>query len=209
MRTRVKICGLTNKESIDAAVDAGADALGFVFFEKSPRNVSIEQAKALLKHVPGFVSAVALVVNADIDLLKAIDELGFQYIQFHGDETGEQCRSVNTPYIKAVRVNKDTRWQRLEQEYFDASLLLLDAYVEGVPGGTGQTFDWQLIPQDLTIKWALAGGINPENVKSAVKDIKPFAIDVSGGVERSKGIKDLDKIRRFINQIKEADHERI
>ena len=205
MRTRAKICGLTRHEDVQAAVAAGADALGFVFYEKSPRHVSLQLASELMAKVPGFVSNVALVVNATEnyvrDILRSCD---VTLLQFHGDESGEECRKYNVPYIKAIRVQPGLDWQQIQDEYVDAKLLLLDAYVPNVPGGTGETFDWQLIPK-LTMPWALAGGLTPDNVVQAIQAVAPYAVDISGGVEAAIGVKDKNKMNVFLQQIKVAD----
>ncbi|MCJ8313959.1 MAG: phosphoribosylanthranilate isomerase [Saccharospirillaceae bacterium] len=208
MRTRSKICGLSNTNDIQVAVNAGVDALGFVFYPPSPRNVDLNLAKTLIQSVPGFVSTVALVVN---EQNKVIDQILKQtqvnYLQFHGDESGETCRQFGVNYIKAIRVNDQTNFAAIQEEFYDAKLLLLDAYVEGIPGGTGQKFDWSLIGQ-LEKPWALAGGLTPENVKYAIEQVHPFAVDVSGGVEQSvliagkKGVKDPQKIIQFLQQVK-------
>ena len=214
MRTRSKICGLSKTSDVQCAVDHGVDALGFVFYPPSPRNIDLNIAVPLIQSVPGFVSTVALVVNEQAKLIdQLLKQTGVNYIQFHGDETGKECRQFGANYIKAIRVNESTNFEQIQEEFFDAKLLLLDAYVEGVPGGTGQKFDWSLI-KDLEKPWALAGGLNPENVKYAIEQVSPFAVDISGGVEQSveiagkKGVKDPQKIIQFLQQVKAAsNHE--
>ncbi|BCE02380.1 phosphoribosylanthranilate isomerase [Marinicellulosiphila megalodicopiae] len=202
MMIRSKICGLQNPEDIQIAVNAGADALGFVFYAKSPRNVEMNVAKSLIRNVPGFVSTVALVVNEQTSVIDQIlKQTQVNYLQFHGDESGEACRQFGVNYIKAIRVNDQTNFAAIQEEFYDAKLLLLDAYVPGIPGGTGQTFDWSLIG-NLEKPWALAGGLTPENVKYAIDQVHPFAVDVSGGVEKSKGVKDPLKIKQFLQQVK-------
>ena len=208
MITRSKICGLQNPDDIQVAVNAGADALGFVFYAKSPRNVELKVAKTLIRNVPGFVSTVALVVNEHSSVIDQIlNQTQVNYLQFHGDESGKTCRQFGANYIKAIRVSEQTNFAEIQEEFYDAKLLLLDAYVPGIPGGTGQTFDWSLIG-NLEKPWALAGGLTPDNVKYAIEQVHPFAVDVSGGVESSlevagrKGVKDALKIKQFLQQVK-------
>lgn len=202
MRTRVKICGITSvKDALDV-VDAGADAIGLVFYAPSPRAVTLEQAKEIAAAVPAFVTVVGLFVNADqSEIEKIIAEVGIDLIQFHGDESPAFCRQFNHPYIKAVRVKPDTNLIQYADDFFDAKALLLDAYAEGVPGGTGHSFDWDLIPKNLPKPVILAGGLNAENVAQAIHDVRPYAVDVSGGVELAKGVKDAKKIQSFMQQI--------
>lgn len=202
MRTRVKICGITNvKDALDV-VEAGADAIGLVFYAPSPRAVTLAQAKEIVTSVPAFVTVVGLFVNAEkSEIEKTITEVGIDLMQFHGDESPDFCRQFNRPYIKAVRVKADTNLIQYADEFFDAKALLLDAYAEGLPGGTGQSFDWNLIPSNLAKPVILAGGLNAENVTQAIKAVQPYAVDVSGGVEVAKGIKDVYKIKRFMQQV--------
>jgi len=202
---RVKICGLTRNEDIQAAVSSGADALGFVLYAPSPRAVSPEQAAQLIKSAPAFVTTVALFVNESAAEIKRIISIcPFDLLQFHGDESPEFCRQFNRPYMKAIRVRSADDIHRAVQQYPDTKALLLDAYVENLPGGTGQAFDWRLIPQ-LTIPWVLAGGLNANNVADAIDQVQPFAVDVSGGVEASKGIKDAQKIKEFIHEVRNVE----
>lgn len=202
LRTRVKICGITNvKDALDV-VEAGADAIGLVFYAPSPRAVTLEQAKEIAAAVPAFVTVVGLFVNAEkAEIEKGIAEVGIDLIQFHGDESPAFCRQFNRPYIKAARVKPDTNLIQYADNFFDAKALLLDAYAEGVPGGTGQSFDWNLIPKNLSKPVILAGGLNAENVAQAIRAVRPYAVDVSGGVELKKGIKDAKKIQAFMQQI--------
>lgn len=202
MRTRVKICGITNvKDALDV-VEAGADAIGLVFYAPSPRAVTLAQAKEVVASIPAFVTVVGLFVNAEkSEIEKTITEVGIDLMQFHGDESPDFCRQFNRPYIKAVRVKADTNLIQYADEFFDAKALLLDAYAEGLPGGTGQSFDWSLIPSNLAKSVILAGGLNAENVAQAIKAVQPYAVDVSGGVEVAKGIKDVYKIKRFMQQV--------
>ena len=202
---RIKICGLTRPQDIQDAVTQGADALGFVLYAPSPRAVTAEQAAQLIKHVPAFVTTVALFVNETAENVShALAVCPFDLLQFHGDESPEFCRQFNRPYMKAIRVRSTDDIHSAVQQYPDAKALLLDAYVENLPGGTGQAFDWRLIPQ-LDIPWVLAGGLNANNVADAVIQVQPFAVDVSGGVEASKGIKDVNKIKDFISEVRNVE----
>ncbi len=201
MAVRVKICGITRIEDMQAACKAGSDALGFVFYAKSPRNLSIEQAAALLQALPPFVQSVGLFVNADPAFVRSVLAAApLDLLQFHGDETPEYCKQFNRPYLKAVRVRPETDLVKYGLDFADARALLLDAYVPGVPGGTGERFDWRLIPADLPKPIVLSGGLNADNVAEAVQVVKPWAVDVSSGVEAAPGIKDAAKIAAFIEQ---------
>ena len=204
-KVRIKICGLTRNQDVQIAVAEGADALGFVLYAPSPRAVTAEQAVLLIKHAPAFVTTVALFVNESAEeIFRVLNICSFDLLQFHGDESPEFCRQFNRPYMKAIRVRSAEDIHRAVQQYPDAKALLLDAYVENLPGGTGQAFDWRLIP-DLSIPWVLAGGLNAKNVADAVNQVKPFAVDVSGGVEASKGIKDRQKIKDFISEVRNVE----
>jgi phosphoribosylanthranilate isomerase len=204
-KVRIKICGLTRNEDVQVAVAEGADALGFVLYAPSPRAVTAEQAALLIKHAPAFVTTVALFVNESAEeIYRALDVCSFDLLQFHGDESPEFCHQFNRPYMKAIRVRSAEDIHRAVQQYPDTKALLLDAYVENLPGGTGQAFDWRLIPE-LSIPWVLAGGLNANNVADAVNQVKPFAVDVSGGVEASKGIKDVQKIKDFISEVRNVE----
>ena len=205
MAVRVKICGITRAEDLHAACDAGADALGFVFYEKSPRHLTIATAAALLRELPPFVQSVGLFVNAAPAFIEAVlDAAPLDLLQFHGDETPAECGRYGRPYIKAVRVNRDTDLVKCAADFDAARGLLLDAFVPGVPGGTGERFDWGLIPANLPRPVILSGGLTPDNVAEAVQRVRPWAVDVSSGVEASRGIKDAHKIARFIAKAKEA-----
>ncbi|MHA3736885.1 phosphoribosylanthranilate isomerase [Pseudomonas sp. Eth.TT006] len=200
---RSKICGITRIEDALAAVEAGADAIGFVFYAKSPRAVSVQQARAIIRALPPFVTTVGLFVNASrCELGEILDAVPLDLLQFHGDEGAEACEDWHRPYIKALRVKAGDDIAAAVDAYPSASGVLLDTYVEGVPGGTGEAFDWSLIPQQLSKPLILAGGLTPENVADAVARVKPYAVDVSGGVEASKGIKDHAKIRAFIDAVR-------
>ena len=202
LRTRVKICGLTSIEDAQTVVEAGADAIGLVFYEPSPRHVEIEQAAQIAKNIPAFVSKTALFVNPDVSyveqVLAAVD---IDLLQFHGDETVEFCEQFDKPYIKAVRMQQNTDLEAIAKTYSSASGLLLDAYVPGIPGGTGEKFNWDWIPNDLSLKVILAGGLNAENVQQAIVAAQPWAVDVSGGVELKKGVKSSEKVYQFMKTV--------
>jgi phosphoribosylanthranilate isomerase len=203
MAVRVKICGITRLQDLHAACDAGADALGFVFYEKSPRHVTAATATALVREMPPFVQSVGLFVNAPPAWIESVLQVvPLDLLQFHGDETPADCARYGRPYIKAVRVNRDTDLLKCAADFDAACGLLLDAYVPGVPGGTGARFDWSLIPANLPRPIVLSGGLTPENVAEAVQQVRPWAVDVSSGVEASKGIKDPRKIAQFIAKAK-------
>ncbi|MDU8360847.1 phosphoribosylanthranilate isomerase [Pseudomonas syringae group sp. J309-1] len=199
---RSKICGITRIEDALAAVEAGADAIGFVFYAKSPRAVSIQQARAIIAALPPFISTVGLFVNASrCELNETLDAVPLDMLQFHGDETPEQCDGYHRPFIKALRVQAGDDIAASCRLYSRASGILLDTFVAGVPGGTGETFDWALIPNSLEKPIILAGGLTSANVAQAITQVRPYAVDVSGGVEKSKGIKDHDKIRAFMSAV--------
>jgi phosphoribosylanthranilate isomerase len=199
---RSKICGITRIEDALAAVEAGADAIGLVFYPKSPRAVTIEQAQAIIAALPPFISTVGLFVNADRAGLKALlDRVPLDLIQFHGDETPEQCEGYQRPFIKALRVQAGDDIAANCDLYAKASGILLDTYVAGTPGGTGETFDWALIPKHLSKPIILAGGLTSANVSQAIAQVQPYAVDVSGGVEEGRGIKDHQKIRAFMSAV--------
>ena len=196
---RVKICGITRIEDALAAAAAGADAIGLVFYAKSPRAVDIEQARAILAALPPFVTSVGLFVDAErSELERILASVPLDLLQFHGDESVQQCEAFGRPYIKALRVKAGDDIAAQVARYPSAQGILLDAYVEGVPGGTGEAFDWSLIPQALSKPLILAGGLRPDNVAEAVSRVRPYAVDVSGGVEASKGVKDVEKVGAFI-----------
>ncbi|MBV2089588.1 MAG: phosphoribosylanthranilate isomerase [Candidatus Thiodiazotropha sp. (ex Ctena orbiculata)] len=208
MRTRIKICGITRTEDALTATRLGADAIGLVFYPPSPRSVSPEQAQRIVKSLPPFVTVVGLFVNEDRAVIEQIlNQVPLDLLQFHGDESAEDCSSFGRPWIKAIRMRQETDLLSLEQQYADASGLLLDTYQAGVPGGTGKTFDWDLVPESLAGRVILAGGLNSENVTRAVASLHPYAVDVSGGVEATKGIKDAAKIEAFITGVMRGDND--
>lgn len=199
MSLRVKICGITRAQDLHAACEAGADALGFVFYDKSPRHVSLGTATALLRELPPFVQSVGLFVNADPAFVESVLHVApLDLLQFHGDETRADCARYGRPWIKAVRVSAGTDLLKCAADFAGARGLLLDAFVPGVPGGTGERFDWGLIPPDLPLPVVLSGGLDPANVVDAVRTVRPWAVDVSSGVEAAKGIKDPQKVAQFI-----------
>ena len=206
MRTRVKICGITREQDALAAVEFGADALGFVFYEPSPRYITVRHAAEIAQALPPFVNTVALFVNADPDTIAGVvDAVGVDLLQFHGQECPEYCARHRRPWIRAVRVQPETDLLAAQAEFAKGRGLLLDAYRPGVPGGTGRTFDWDRIPSQMAPGIVLAGGLNPDNVGDAVRSVRPFAVDVSGGVEAGKGIKDPAKIKAFIEEVRSAE----
>ncbi|WP_295474373.1 phosphoribosylanthranilate isomerase [uncultured Pseudomonas sp.] len=202
---RSKICGITRIEDALAAVEAGADAIGFVFYAPSPRAVSVAQAKVIMAALPPFVTTVGLFVDASpCELHETLEALPLDLLQFHGNESPQACEGYHRPYIKALRVKPGDDLMAACRAYARARGILLDAYVPGVPGGTGERFDWSLIPADLPKPVILAGGLDPDNVAQAIARVRPYAVDVSGGVERSKGIKDHDKVRAFVDAVRGA-----
>ena len=204
-RTRIKICGLTREADVDAAVAAGADAVGFVFYDKSPRFIGIERAAELAARLPAFVMPVGLFVNASAEAVDAaIAAIPQLLLQFHGDETPEQCRVHERPYLRAARMAAGFDLLDFASRYSDAHAVLLDAHVEGY-GGSGKVFDWSLIPAAVPRPVVLSGGLHAGNVIQGITTLRPWAVDVSSGVESSKGIKDADSIRRFCDAVREAD----
>lgn len=205
-RTRVKICGITRLEDAFCAVEAGADSLGFVFYSKSPRAIEPQAAAEIIRKLPAFVTTTGLFVDAAAEYIDlVIRETRIDLLQFHGDESPEFCNSFSRPFIKALRMKPGLNLNNEYQRYSDSQAILLDAYRPGVPGGTGEVFDWDLIPTPHKAPLILAGGLTCDNVAQAVEVVQPFAVDVSGGVEQSKGIKDAVKIVKFINEVTRAN----
>ena len=210
MRTRAKICGITRPQDIQAAVEAGADAIGLVFYEPSPRNVSIELAKQLAQLIPAYVNIVGLFVNATPEhIAQVLDQVPLDILQFHGDETAEQCQQVaqynRRRWYKAIQVKPDLDNLEIIQtirqyQQAGASAMLLDAWHPELKGGTGHSFDWTQFPK-LDIPLILAGGLKPENVEEAIQMTQAYAVDVSGGVESAKGIKDQQLIEKFMQGV--------
>ena len=204
-RTRIKICGLTRAADVDAAVEAGADAIGFVFYDKSPRHVSLEVASELARALPPFVTPVGLFVNAgQAAVAAAAGRIPGLLLQFHGDETPAQCRDGGRPFLRAVRMAPGIDLLDLASRFADAQGLLLDAQVEGYGGG-GKVFDWSLVPRDLPCRVVLSGGVHAANVTDGILRLRPWAVDVSSGVEAAKGIKDAAAMRRFCDAVRDAD----
>jgi len=202
---RSKICGITRVEDALAAAQAGADAIGLVFYAKSPRAVSVQQAREIIAALPPFVTTVGLFVNASrCELNEILEAVPLDLLQFHGDETPEACDGYHRPWIKALRVRAGDDLEAECKRYARASGILLDTYVAGVPGGTGAAFDWALVPGHLSKPIILAGGLNPHNVGAAIAQVRPYAVDVSGGVEQAKGIKDAARIDAFLDAVRRA-----
>ncbi len=229
MVTRIKICGITRTADADAVVGAGADALGLNFVPSSPRRVTLANAQAIAARVRGAVTRVGLFVDPDPqDVHRVLDCVELDVLQFHGGEPAAFCRSFGVPYLKVIRVREPLRVDALEHEYEDACCLLLDTWVDGVAGGTGRRFDWSLWPRACRLPLVLAGGLNPDNVAEAVTRLAPWGVDVSGGVEatltedaaandgtpaegmatKGKGIKDPERIRRFVAAVRSAEEVR-
>ena len=204
--TRTKICGITRIEDGLAAAHAGADAIGLVFFAKSPRNVALTRAVEISQALPPFITRVALFVNPGVDEVNAVlRQARPDVLQFHGEESPEFCRYFGVPYLKAVRVKPGVDLLQCAARYADAQGLLLDAWSDSAHGGTGESFDWSLIPLDLPRPVVLAGGLTAANVGEAIRATRPWAVDVSSGVESSKGIKDAARIAAFMKEVRNAD----
>lgn len=202
---RSKICGITRLEDALAAVAAGADAIGLVFYAKSPRAVSVSQAQAIVRALPPFVTTVGLFVNASrCEVAETLDAVPLDLLQFHGDEDCAACEGHGRPYMKALRVKAGDDVAAEVRAFPSAQAVLLDAYVPGIPGGTGEAFDWDLVPPHLPKPVVLAGGLTPQNVAAAIARVRPYAVDVSGGVELAKGIKDAAKVQAFIQAVRHA-----
>lgn len=204
--TRTKICGITREQDLRAAADSGADAIGLVFYEKSPRHVGLKEAAELARAAPPFLTLVGLFVNPTVvQVREVLARVALDVLQFHGEETPEFCAQFGRPYLKAIRVKAGVDLLQCAARYVGAQGLLLDAYVEGTQGGTGESFDWALIPQGLPLPVILSGGLHPGNVAAAIEQVRPYAVDVSSGVEAGKGIKDAAKIAAFIKEVKSID----
>ena len=206
MRTRVKICGVTREEDALAAVRQGADAIGLVFYPPSPRAVTVEQARGIVRALPPFVTVVGLFVDAPREeIAGVVERVRIDLLQFHGHEAPEDCANQPRPYVKAVRMRDGVDPAAEARRYPGACAVLLDTYCPGVPGGTGAAFDWGRVPAPLAAKAVLAGGLTPENVEQAIRRVRPYAVDVSGGVERARGVKDAAKIEAFMRGVRRAD----
>lgn len=200
---RVKICGITRPEDALAAAQAGADAIGLVFYPSSPRHVDPATAARIVQSLPPFVTSVGLFVNAsEAEVRDVLSQVPLDMLQFHGDEPDGFCRQFGLPYLKALRVQPDDDLDALAAQWPGATGILLDSFKPGVPGGTGERFDWSMIPAKRSWTLVLAGGLESDNVRQAIDLAQPWAVDVSGGVEASKGIKDPEKINAFVHEVK-------
>lgn len=200
---KIKICGLTNPENARTVALLGVDAIGLVFYQKSPRCVDVETALEIASTLPPFINRVGLFVNADAGFIdKVLSKVPIDTLQFHGDETPEECAQYTLPFIKAVRVNAATNIAKIAKDYHQANGLLLDAFSQNAYGGTGELFDWRLAKVKIDLPIILAGGLTPETVASATQQVKPYAVDVSSGVETTKGVKNIPKIKQFLNNIR-------
>jgi phosphoribosylanthranilate isomerase len=206
MATAIKICGITRVEDALAAARLGAHAIGLVFFSASPRHVPPSRAAAIVQALPPFITPVGLFVDAAAEEVgAAVSTAGCQLLQFHGAETPAFCRQFGLPYIKAVRVRPGVDLLQYADDYRDAKGLLLDAFVHGTHGGTGTSFDWKLIPRTLPLPVILSGGLSPDNVTQAIRTVRPWAVDVSSGVEVAPGVKDAARIAAFVSGVRNAD----
>ena len=205
MRTRIKICGMTRAEDVRAAADAGADAVGLVFYPPSPRFLQLDQARRLRGQVPPFVSSVALFVNPPVEQVRAVlEQVRPSMLQFHGDEPPHFCEQFGVPYLKACRMGPGVDALKYLQPFSAAAGWLLDSHVAEY-GGVGERFDWSLVPAERSRPLVLSGGLSHANVREAIRRVRPWAVDVSSGVEASKGIKDAAKIAAFIAEVRNAD----
>jgi len=203
--TRIKICGLTREADVEAAIAAGADAIGFVFYARSPRAVTPERARALARLLPPFVMPVGLFVNAtDAELQAGFDAIPNMLVQFHGDETPEDCDRIARPYLRAARMAPGVDLLDFAARFSNAQAILLDAHVDGYGGG-GKVFDWSLVPPNVSSRLVLSGGLSAANVADGIARVRPWAVDVSSGVEVSKGIKSADLIHEFCRAVRRAD----
>ena len=200
--TKVKICGFTNAENARDAAIAGVDAIGLVFYNKSPRNVDIQRAREIVSALPPFVNRVGLFVNANPSFIdEVLCEVPLDTLQFHGDEVAGDCTQYQMPFIKSLRVTPKTNVVQLADNFSEASALLLDSHNSNSYGGTGEVFDWMLARVNIDLPIILAGGLNSENVSDAISQVNPYAVDASSGVESAPGVKDIDKILAFIRSV--------
>ncbi len=205
-RVRVKICGITQVEDALAAVTAGADALGFVFYEASPRYIDVEKSTEIIDKIPPFINKVALFVNPSYEYVCSVLKSTYiDVLQFHGDEDEAFCNSFNRPYMKAIRIQEETHLDDVVATYHSACGLLIDAFDSAQYGGTGKTFDWSLLPTECSLPLILAGGLTADNVRDAICSTTVYAVDVSSGVEKSKGVKDHTLIQQFMHEVKRAN----
>ena len=197
------MCGITRLEDAESAIAAGADALGFVFYPPSPRYIEPERAAEIIAKLPAFITSVGLFVNETSTTINEIIQLTeLDLLQFHGDEKPEFCQQFSRPFIKAIRMKNEVNLHETINNFSASKGILLDSYIKGTPGGTGETFNWERIPNDLSKPVILAGGLNPENIITAINQVKPYAVDVSGGIEEQPGVKSAKKIKDFMNQVK-------
>jgi phosphoribosylanthranilate isomerase len=202
LHTRIKICGIKHLDDALKVVECGADAIGLIFVEKSPRYVSLTEARVIAESMPPFVTVVGLFMNASVETVReALKVVPLNLLQFHGEESPEFCDQFEMPYIKVLRMRDNANVVAFAQDYPNAAGILLDSYHKDAGGGTGQSFDWDLIPDDVPLPLILAGGLNSENVASAIEAVKPYAVDVSSGVESEPAIKDHKKIEQFIKEV--------
>ena len=208
--TAIKICGLTSVENALEVAESGVSAIGLVFYPESPRNVSLDIAKNIVDSLPPFVSAVGLFVNPSLEeVVRTLESVDLHVLQFHGEENADFCSKFRKPYLKAINVSAGVDLVEYAKAYEGASGLLLDTFSEKVRGGTGETFDWDLVPTELDVPIVLAGGLRPDNVAAAIDRVRPWAVDVSSGVEGTqKGVKDPALVRDFIDEVKNADARR-
>ena len=202
---RTKICGITNIEDALYCCELGANALGFVFYDKSPRCVTVKQAQTIIRQLPAFVTTVGLFVNApETEVTNILKAVSLDLLQFHGDESPEFCVAFDRPYIKAIRVRDQKDIIDAQNQFQHARALLFDAYVAENYGGTGQSFNWQLLPASLSLPWVLSGGLTPDNVSAAIYQTKAQAVDISSGVELKKGVKCHQKLQAFFKGVRHA-----
>jgi phosphoribosylanthranilate isomerase len=207
LRTRVKICGITREQDAVDVVQAGADALGLVFYPKSPRHVSMAQARKVTRSVAPFVTVTGLFVNAPAEQVREVlASVPLGLLQFHGQETNEQCNCFGLPFIKSIAMQNETDLLSLMSDYPDAAGFLLDTWQPETHGGGGVAFDWQQVPPgDTRVPIILAGGLTPANVSTAIRSVRPYAVDVSTGVEQDKGIKSREKIEAFMREVRNSE----
>ena len=203
MTTRIKICGITRTEDALACVSSGVDALGLVFYPPSPRHISAMQANEIIASLPPFITVVALFMNANVDEVEQVlSTCRVDRLQFHGSENGQFCEQFKYPYFKAVAMGDQTRdFERLQQEFVNASAFLLDSHRQDQAGGSGESFDWLTVPENIHKPLILAGGLSPDNVQSVIRQVRPYAVDCSSGVESAPGIKDHLKIKQFVENV--------
>lgn len=204
--TRIKICGITRLEDALLAIRLGADALGFVFYPPSPRNITLENAKKIIANLPPFVTTVGLFVNENpIRIKEILNAVSLDLLQLHGEETPEYCNNLQMPYIKTLKIQPSIDITDSAKKYMATRAILLDTFHAQQAGGTGQVFNWDLIPTELNKPLILAGGLNSKNIEEAIAKIKPYAVDVSSSVEAAPGIKDPDKLAAFIQKVRKQD----